>query len=174
MDDAQAGHAAPRLHQRGQVHRVLDVAVLQIVLQLLGRHDGAVLLALRRGGPQMGDGHHVLAPQDFAVGEVGDVAGHLAAVQGGQHVVVVDQGAPRQVEDAYAALHHMECVLVEHSLGLGGLGHVEGDVVAVLINGLQIHGPVDQPGQGQSSVHRQEGVVAVHIHAQGQCDVGDQ
>ena len=66
----------------------------------------------------------------------------------------------------------MECVLVEHSLGLGGLGHVEGDVVAVLINGLQIHGPVDQPGQGQSSVHRQEGVVAEHGHAQLGGDVG--
>ena len=70
------------------------------------------------------------------------------------------------------ALHHVDGVGVDHAAGLGGLGHVKGDVVAVFVNGLQVHGPVDEPGQGQRRVHRQEGVVAVHGHAQFGGDVG--
>ena len=120
----------------------------------------------------MGDGDHVLHQREGVVGEVGDIPGHLAALQGGDHVLVRHQAAPGQVDNAHAGLHLVEGGGVEHPLGVGRLGHVDGDVIAVFIDGGQIGDMVDQTGEGQGGVHGEEGVVAVDGHPQLGGDVG--
>ena len=54
VDNAQPGRPCPRKVGVGEVDAVVDNAALQIIPQLLGRHDGAVVLALGGGGPQVG------------------------------------------------------------------------------------------------------------------------
>ena len=49
---------------------------------------------------------------------------------------------------------------------------MDGDVVTVFINGLQIHGPVHQAGQRERRVYGQEGIVAEDGHAQLGGDIG--
>ena len=120
----------------------------------------------------MGDGHHVASLEDSVVGKVGDVAGHPAALQGLDQVLIIDQAAPGQVDEPHAALHHLEGAGVDHALGVPVEGQVEGDVVAVFIDGLQVVCPLNHAGEGEGRVHGQEGVVAPHGHAQLGGDIG--
>jgi hypothetical protein len=57
VGDGQAEGGFPRQEDVGEIHRVEDVAVLQVAAHLLGDHDGAVLLRFDRRGPKVGQGH---------------------------------------------------------------------------------------------------------------------
>ena len=175
VDDAHPlGAGLPGHGEGGQVHGVYDVAVLQVVLELVYRHDRAVVLALRGGGAQVGDGDDVFQPQEAVVGEVGGVGRALAALQGGDEGGRVHQVAPGKVEDAHAVLHLPQGFGTHHALGVGGEGQVQGDVVAVLVDLIQGQGAVHPAGQVPGGFHGEEGVVAVDVHAQQAGGVGHQ
>ena len=174
MDDAQTLDPGPLHDHIGEVHGVLDIAVFQIVLQLVGGHDGAVVLALRGGRPQVGQGRHVGSGQQPVVGEVGGVAGHLAGLQGGDEVAVVHQPAPCQVDDPHPVLHLGDGGGVDGVPGGLHVGQVEGHIVGVGVQRVQLLHHLDVAVQPQGGVYGQIGVVAVDLHPQGQGDVGHQ
>ncbi|MCH3942121.1 MAG: ATP-binding protein [Atopobiaceae bacterium] len=83
----------------GVVHRVPDVAVLEVVPYLVDGHARAVVLRLRgaRAGVRRHDGPvHV---QDGRGGEVGDVVLDLAALEGGRDRGLLYDALARVVED---------------------------------------------------------------------------
>ena len=84
MDDADAFAAGAGLVHLRQVDRVGNIAVAQVIAQLLCCHDGAVVLGFRGGSAQVRGAHDAGLAQNGLSGEVGHVAGHLAVVHGFQ------------------------------------------------------------------------------------------
>ena len=122
----------------------------------------------------MGDGHHALDGGGLTVGEVGDVGGALAAVQGGLQGGGVHQLAPGQVHDAHPVLHGGEGGLVEGAPGGVVHGQVEGDVVGLGVElGQGVH-HLHPGGEVQGVGHGEEGVIAHDLHPQGGGGVGHQ
>ena len=106
VDDADAAVTGPGLGNGGQIYAVGDIAVEQVVGQLVGGHNGAVFLAFGGGSAQMGDTGDPGHAQQLVAGEVGDIGRHPAAGQSRQQSVVVHQFAPGEIEDADAVFAH--------------------------------------------------------------------
>ena len=122
----------------------------------------------------MGQRHHMGRYCDLLIGEVGDVPGHPAGLQGLDHVVIVYQAAPGQVQDPDLTLHLGNGLRVDKVLGAVVIGDVDGDVVGHPVQLIHIFHHMDMAVQAQGGLHRQEGVIAVHIHPQLQGDVAHQ
>ena len=122
----------------------------------------------------MGHGDDVLHRGDGVVGEIGDILGHPAGLQGGDHVLVAHQLAPGQIQNADTAFHLGDGVPVDEVLGGTGVGDVDGDIVRHLVQLVHVLDHMDMAVQPQGGVHRQVGVVAVHVHPQVQADVAHQ
>ncbi len=167
------GSFARRAHVAGGVvHRVLDVAVFQVVHHLAHGHHGAVVLGFGSGGAQVRQHHGVRHAHDLGRGEVGDVGMHLARFQRRRHGRAVHQCVAREVQEHRAVLHDLAGVGVYHADGSLHGRHVDGQVVADAQQVVQflhvMHGACDVP----CCVHRHVGVVAVHVHAQVDGRVG--
>ena len=113
----------------------------------------------------MGDGNNAGLADQRVIGEVGNIPGDLAAFQCGEDIGVIHQTAPGQIDDADAIAHGGDGSLVDHPLGGGEQRRVNGDIVAHLIDGLQIH-HLNGGIQHQCILNREIGVIAVDIHAQ--------
>src|SRR5699024_6597161 len=172
VDDADAAAAGAGLLHVGHVHRVGDVAVAQVVAQLLGGHDGAVVLGLGGGGAQMGGADDAGPAQQLFGGKVGHVGGDLAAFQRVQDGRVVHQLAPGVVQHLDAVLAQGQGLGVDGVPGGGQVGHMDGQVVAQGQHIVQVDAVVDPAAQVPGGVDGDVGVVAVHLHAQGQGAVG--
>ena len=70
-------------------------------------------------------------------------------------------------------LHHLDRLGVDHPLGLGRGGDVQGDEIAVLIDLLEAVGVLDAAGDVPRVLDRQVGVVAPHLHVEVAGEVGD-
>ena len=82
VGDADArGLGRARQHHFGEVHAVLDVAVLEVVLDGVGDHDGAVVLGLVGGGAEMRQGHDLRVILGGIGREVADVALQAAVIE---------------------------------------------------------------------------------------------
>ena len=122
----------------------------------------------------MGHGDDVGSVHQAVGGEVRHIGRHPAGVQGRQHGVVIHDLSPGQVDEPDAPLHGADGLGVDHVLGLLGVVDVDGDIVRPLIQLVDVLHHVDVAVQPQGGVHGEIGVVAVHVHAQGQGDVGYQ
>ena len=89
MYDAQAAHAHAAERSVRQVDGILDVAVEQVVIQLICRHDRAAILTFRRARAEMRHGDDVRRFQDHFVREVGHVLCDGSALKSGGHRFVV-------------------------------------------------------------------------------------
>ena len=174
MEHADAGVTRAGHGHGREVDAVLDVTVLKVIVHLEGGHDGAVVLGLLGGGTQVGDQDGTLDTDQLGGGEVGDVAGDLTAGQGLDHVGGLNQRIAGEVDDLHAVLHARHGGGVDHALGVGGGGDVDGDVVGHLVDLLVGGGVGDVVVQVPGGVHRQEGIAAHYLHAQADGDVGHQ
>ena len=91
----RAGHG-----DGGEVHAVLDVTVAEVVVHLESGHDGAVVLGLLGGGAKVGDQDGTGHADELLGGEVGDVAGDLAAGQRLDHVGGLNEGLHIELANA--------------------------------------------------------------------------
>ncbi len=82
----------------GEVDRVGDVAVLQVVAQLVGHHDGAVVLGLARAGAQVRQRDDTGVAQQRRAGEIADVAAELPGIERAEHGGFVDHAFAREIE----------------------------------------------------------------------------
>ena len=166
----QDGHAAGCLTdacgQVGIIDRVSDVAVVQIVLELIHCHNGTVLFRFLRGGPQVGQDHGVFHSDGNGVGKIGDVGSDLAGLQSLGHGLFVHKSVSGKIEEMNAVLHLCDAFPVNHLFRGFHVGHMNGDKVAVLIDLVDGLGVADAPDQLPGSVDGQIGIVAVDIHAQ--------
>ena len=74
----------------GKVDAVHDIAVLQIVGDLAHRHAGAVFLGLRGGSAEVRGGQHLRVPDNPCGREIGNKCLEIAAVQGFDDGILVD------------------------------------------------------------------------------------
>ena len=165
----RAGHGNGR-----EVDAVLDVTVAEVVVHLQGGHDGAVVLRFLSGSTQVGDQDGTGDADELGGGEVGDVTRNLAAGQSLDHISGLDQRVAGEVDDLDAVLHVRHGVGIDHALGIGGGGDMDGDVVGYLVDLLVGGGVGDVVVEVPGGVHRQEGIAAHHLHAQTDSDVGHQ
>ena len=173
MDDADALASGAGLVHLGHIHRVGDIAVLEVVADLLRGHDGAVVLRFRGGRAQMRRADDARTAQQGLGGEVGHVAGHLAGVEGLQQGVGVDQLAAGIVQQLDTVFAEGQRLGVDGVLGGGQIGHMDGDVVAERQHIVQVDAVVDLTAQIPRSIDGDVGVVAVDLHAQLDGTVGD-
>ena len=166
VDDADALAAGAGLVHLRQVDRVGNVAVAQVVAQLLRRHDGAVVLGFRGGSAKVRGAHDAGMAENGFGGEVGHVAGHLAAVHGFQQGGGVHQLAAGVVQDLDAVLAQGKGLGVDGVLGGGQVGHMDGDVVAQGQHIVQVYAVVHLTAQVPCGFNGDVGVVAVDLHAQ--------
>ena len=156
-----------------EVDGVRDVAVLDVVDDLAHSHDGAVLLGLGGRSAQMRQNDGVLHAHDGGVGEVGDVTAQLALAQSRGNGLLVDERVAREIEQHGVGLHERDLRGADHALrGIHGR-HVDGDVVALGADVVEARHVVYILGKAPSGVDRHVGVVAVHVHAQLNCSVGN-
>ena len=85
--------------------QVFDVAVQQIIPQLIRSHHGTIVLALRCGGAQVRDAHRAFRGKQRLAGEIAHITGHAARFQRVHHGGRIHQLAPGKVQDAHAVLH---------------------------------------------------------------------
>ena len=102
----------------------------------------------------MGHGDDVLYRGDGVVGEIGDILGHPAGFQGGDHVLVAHQLAPGQIQNADTAFHLGDGVPVDEVLGGTGVGDVDGDIVRHLVQLVHVLDHMDMAVQPEGRVHR--------------------
>ena len=166
MDDADALAAGAGLVHLRQVDRVGNVAVAQVIAQLLCCHDGAVVLGFRGGSAKVRGAHDAGTAQNVFGGEVGHVAGHLTAVHGLQQGDGVHQLAAGVVQNLDAVLAQGKGLGVDGVLGGGQVGHMDGDVVAQGQHIVQVYAVVHLTAQVPCRFNGDVGVVAVDLHAQ--------
>ena len=171
-------HTQPRLARAGhgyggEVHAVGDIAVFQVVDELIARHVRAVVLRFGRARAEVGYAENVFHAQKRLVGEVGDIARDLARFDRFDHVRAHDEVAARIVDDDHAVLALRKAFAVEHALGVGRERDVHGDEVRLAEQvgklGRELHPSVHHPGVA----HGEEGVVPDDVHAEAQRVVGD-
>ncbi len=91
----------------------------------------------------MRNGDGVLHPEHVLGGEVGHIAGNLAAFQrGGQRFGVGELGAA-EVEQVHAVFHLGDGAFAEHAAGSVGEGYVHGDVIRGAVDLIHGGGTLD-------------------------------
>ncbi len=123
--------------KRGEIHRVLHNAELQILTHLHRDLDADGLLRLSRRAGDMRREDYVVELEIRRVFErllreyIERRARQLSALERGDECCVVDQFAARAVDDAHALLHGRERLGIDHALRLRRETDVQRDVVCL-------------------------------------------
>ena len=164
------GHAALCLayaHIAGRkIDGVLDIAILQVICQLLHRHHRAVVLGLLCGSAQMGKQDNPLHVCNLWIGKIADIVAHLSGIQSCRHIIVIDQGIPGEVEDYHPVLHDSQFFLVNHSSGGIHKRHMDGDIITFLENDVRVGDMLYVPGQSPGRINGNIWVIPVYLHSQ--------
>ena len=80
-----------------EVDGISDVAVFNVILQLLCGHHSAVILAFRRGSAKVRDRDDVFDPEQRVIREVRRIRGNGAVCKRRQHRVGIDERPAREV-----------------------------------------------------------------------------
>ncbi len=136
------------------------------------RHDGAVVLRLGGGSPYVGKTDGAFAGQQLGGGKIGNVGPQTFFLQSDDHIRLVHQTAPGQVNDPGPFFHNPEFFRVQNSLGGIAKGNVDSHVVRLPQQTLQGIRSANHPGQAPRRVHGNKGIIADHVHPQGNGIVG--
>ena len=166
VDHADAVAAFVRNLEVREVDRVADGALLEVLGNLVNGHLSAVVLALRRGCTQMRERDGILLLEDLVGSKVGNVCCNLAALECLRHCLGVNQLAARKVDDANAVLHFLDRLCADGVLRVSVQRNMNGDVVAVCENLVQLGNVLDRAVELECAVNRQVRVIAPDLHIQ--------
>ena len=110
MNDADTLAAGTGLVDFRHVDRVGNIAVFEVIADLLRCHDGAVVLGFRSGSAQVRGADDARLAQQGLGGEIGHVTGDLARLHGVQQGGGVHQLAAGVVQDPDAILAQGQCL----------------------------------------------------------------
>lgn len=102
MDAEKARLADGRDVHGWQIHAVVNDARFEEVPRLRGSHDGAVLLAFRRGCAQMRRADYALCTQQRVGREIRDIGRDASVCQRFKQRGFIDQPAARIIQNAHA------------------------------------------------------------------------
>ena len=94
MDDADTPSSGAGLVDLRHIDRVSNVAVFQVIADLLCRHHGAVILCFRCGRSQMRCADDPRLAQQCLTREIGHIGADLSGLHRFQQSIVVYQLAP--------------------------------------------------------------------------------
>ena len=174
MEDHHAVLRGVRQVQIREVYAVLDIAVLQIVDQLVGCHNGAVILAFLRGSTQVRNSHDTLDTDGVLGGEIRYVGCNLTVCDSGLKIGRIDQIRTGQIDDAHTGLHLGDGIGTDHILGLGGGGNVQGNIVSLLKDLVVCSCLLNCSGQMPCTVDGDVRIASDNVHAEGCCRIGNQ
>ena len=115
----------------------------------------------------------ILLLKNLIGSKVGNVCCDLAALECLRHCLGVNQLAAREVDDAHAVLHLLDRLCADGVLRVSVQRNVNGDVVAVREDLVQIGNVLDRAVELECAVDRQERVVAPDLHVQTDSRVCD-
>ena len=171
---ADARHARFRRRDVREVDAVRDVPVEKVVFEFASRHDGAVVLGLLGGSAEVRDRYRVRRVQDLLGREVGDVRGHFPAFERRDQFRGVDEVGAREVDELHAVFHLGDARGIDHSLGVGSGGNVQGHIVGnredVVKRRRALHAMVQVP----CARDRKERIAPDNFHAKVDRNVRDQ
>ena len=157
----------------GEVDRIDNIAVFQIVHQFGNGHLGTVVLGLLGGGPQVRNGNAAGHIGSLLIGKVRDIALDLPGCQSLCHSIVVHQQIPGKVQNNDSVLHLGNGFGVDHLLGVLYQGRVERNNVAGSKNLIPAVDLVDLAVQMPGGIDGDKGVTAVNLHTQLPGSIGE-
>ena len=113
----------------------------------------------------MGQAYHMGHIHQGSIREVGHIAAQLLIFKGLLDGFRIGQLTPGEIQDPYALFQAGDESIVDHTLGIGHQGHMDGDIIGVLDGVFHGIGPVHGTGQGPGVGDGNIGVIAHYIHA---------
>ena len=174
MENAEPADTHALKRRIREIHGVFDIAVDEIIIQLVRCHNGGFLFAFRRAGAQMRHADHVLHADQALVREVRDIFSDLAGGQRIEHRVIIDDFGAGFIDDAHALFHFRERGLSDHlSVGIGKR-NVNADIIGFVIDLIDIHRMLYAAGKTPRRVNGKIRIIADHVHAELDCDIRNQ
>ena len=102
----------------------------------------------------------------LGIGEVRHIAMNLSALQCLQHVIIVHQKVTGIIQDHNAVLHFLKSLFVQHTSCAVQKRHMNGDVIALLINIIEIGHMLYKGRKLPCAVYGNKRIVAVNLHAE--------
>ena len=117
---------------------------------------------------------HAICTQQLIVQEVCYISCSFAVFQCCDHICRNYQPATGEVQNTHTVFHLGQRFGVDHPFGIGRLGQMQGDIIAVRVNFIQRTGVAHAAGKSPGSIYRQIRVIAKHSHAQCFSRIGNQ
>ena len=108
----------------------------------------------------------ILLLKNLVGSKVGNVCCNLAALECLRHCLGVNQLAARKIDDANAVLHLLDRLCADGVLRVSVQRNMNGDVVAVCENLVQLGNVLDRAVELECAVNRQVRVIAPDLHIQ--------
>ena len=150
-----------------------DIAVLQEIPELPGRHPRAVVFRLLGRSAQMRDHDRALDAHDLLGRKIGHIAAHLACHERIHDILLIHQHIPGQVQDHHAVFHQADGVLVDHAFRVIQRRHMDRNIITHIVKLIYRLRMMDASGQIPGGSHRHIRVIAVHFHAQVHRRIGN-
>ena len=149
-----------------EIHRVLHVAVLQELAQLVGDHHRAVLLGFAGRCAQVRQRDHARVAEQVGLREVGHVAPDTAVGEPVAQRARIDDALSREVQQHQARPRQIERARAECAPGGVVQRHMEREVVGGAEQLVERAGPGDVGGQLPGTVDGHVRIETGHLHAE--------
>ena len=107
--------------------------------------------------------NHIFRTEKLVVRKIGGIGGNLAFLQRLQHRIGIHQISTGEIQDTDAVLHLLQGGSAYQILGFRGKRNMERYVIAGCKYFIQRLSVVDGTGEVPGRIHREEGVVAIHL-----------
>ena len=148
------------------VYGILDISVFQIVHKLSDSHDSTVVLGFLCGCSQMRSYQGIRGTGHKRVGKVCHVFFHFSLFQGLRQSFLIHQKISCEVQDNHALFHLGDLIRADHLSCGFHQRHVNGDIIAFLVDHIQVIDVVNASGKVPRSIHGDEGVISIDFHSQ--------
>ena len=112
--------------------------MLNVLDKLVCSHDSAVIFTLGSRCSEVGENDDILLAENNVISKVGNVLCDFAVLDSLYNSLAVDKLASCEVDEAYSVLHHSDLLSVDSVLCLGSVRHMDSDVVALLVDNVDI------------------------------------
>ena len=148
------------------VHRVLYVAVLKVINNLVDSHLRTVLFRFHSGSTEMRCDKCVLCMSDSGGNKVRDVFLYFAGFQPLDYRFFIYQCIAGEVEENNAFLHLADGFLADHAARVVRKRHMDGDVITVAVNLVDVSDVTNAAGKTPCCLNGDERIVTEDFHTE--------
>ena len=148
----------------GEIDRVGDFACFHELTNFLTGHLGTVELGFGCRTADMWENGDTVLIEKVLASKVGNITFDHARLNGFKKVLMVDQFTPSKVDDGGALIHQGKSLSIKGLTGSIRQGHVNGNVVGIGKDFLDVLHPFDMVGNIPGCFNRDIGVVTHNRH----------